>query len=146
MNGGVFRKYLSILFKTMFGVFPPATCWRVVFFMFLIKKKSLCSWGKLGLTQKRIIFMNLSHESFPILVFDGSLSIEIALYWSAKDTIMWLISVLLGIFHDSHHEQYSRRNCLLSIVWKKTRMKILTKFLENLRKRNARKGISQWQR
>ena len=60
MSGEVFRKYLSILFKTIFDVFPWVTWWRVVVFVFLIKKGSLCSWGELRLTWK-----NYFHESFP---------------------------------------------------------------------------------
>ena len=79
LSGGVFRKYLNILFKTRFGVFPPVTCWRVVVFYAFNKKRILCSSREIGLTWKRIIFLNLFHESFPILVFEGSLSIEIAL-------------------------------------------------------------------
>ena len=33
-----------------------------------------------------------------ILVFEESLSVEIALEWLVKDTIMWLILVFLAIF------------------------------------------------
>ena len=39
--GGLFRKYLSILCKTIFGVFPPVTCWRVIVLCVFFKKKSL---------------------------------------------------------------------------------------------------------
>ena len=46
--------------------------------MFLIKKEVLVVEEKSGL-HKRIIFINLFDESFPILVFEESLSIEIAL-------------------------------------------------------------------
>ena len=45
LSGGVLRKYLRILFKTIFGVFPPLTCWRVGFFCIFNKRRSLCSWG-----------------------------------------------------------------------------------------------------
>ena len=38
------------------------------------------------------------HEPFPMLVFEGSLSIEIALKWSVKDTFTWLFMVLLATF------------------------------------------------
>ena len=72
MSGGVFRKYLSILFKTIFGVFPPVTCRRKAFLVFLIKKVFVAEENS-GL-HKRIIFMNLSHESFPILVFEESVN------------------------------------------------------------------------
>ena len=60
MSGGLFRKYLSILCKTIFGVFPPVICWRVVVLCVFNKKRTLCSWGELGLT-----WNNYLHESFP---------------------------------------------------------------------------------
>ena len=44
LSVGVFRKDLSILFKTIFGVFPPVTCWRVVVFYAFNKKRSVSSW------------------------------------------------------------------------------------------------------
>ena len=60
-----------------------------LFFVFLIKTEVVVAVVvvvvevilvvKLGLTKKRIIFLNLFHESFPILIFEGSLSIKIAL-------------------------------------------------------------------
>ena len=37
-------------------------------------------------------------EYFPVLVFEGILSIETALWWLVKDTIMWLMLVLIVIF------------------------------------------------
>ena len=72
--GGLFRKYLSILCKTIFGVFPPVLAGEWLFFVFLIKKEVLVVEENSGL-HKRIIFMNLFHESFPTLVFEESLSI-----------------------------------------------------------------------
>ena len=45
----------------------PAEEW--LFFVFLIKKEVLVVEKNSGL-HKRIIFMNLFHESFPILVFE----------------------------------------------------------------------------
>ena len=36
--GGIFRKYISVLFKTRLGVLPPATCWRVAVFCVFNKK------------------------------------------------------------------------------------------------------------
>ena len=48
------------------------------FCVFNKKKEVFVAEENSGL-HKRIIFMNLFHESFPVLVFEGSLSIEIAL-------------------------------------------------------------------
>ena len=55
---------------------PLAQEWLL--FVFLIKKEVLVVKENSDL-HKIIIFMNLFHESFPILVFEESLSIEIAL-------------------------------------------------------------------
>ena len=95
LSSGTVRKSSSILFKTRSWVvdflesilaFSLRQClvyshqslaeeW--LFFVFLIKKEVLVVEENSGL-HKRIIFMNLFHESFPILVFEESLSIEIA--------------------------------------------------------------------
>ena len=58
MSGWIFRKYLSILFKTRFGVSLPVTGWRVVVFIFafIIKKKEKSLWlGRTRAYIKRII-------------------------------------------------------------------------------------------
>ena len=52
-----------ILFKTRFTVFPSVICWRAAVSCVLIKKANSLELLK-------------NHESFPILVFEGILSIE----------------------------------------------------------------------
>ena len=70
MSGGLFRKYLSIVFKAIFDS-NQSLAQEWLFFAFLIKKEVLVVEKNSGL-HKRIIFMNLFHELFPILVFEKS--------------------------------------------------------------------------
>ena len=64
-----------------------------LFFEFLIRKELFVAEENLGLHKRELLKY---HESFPILVFDVSLSIAIELQWSVKDTIMWLILVFIA--------------------------------------------------
>ena len=80
----------SILFKTIFVVFPPVTCWRMVGFCVNNKKEVFVAEENSGLHKRElfswIFSMNLFHKYFSILVSEGSLS------------IMWLILFMLSIF------------------------------------------------
>ena len=50
LSGGIFTKCPSILFKTIIGVLPPATCRRMFFVCVFNKKGILWGWGELGPT------------------------------------------------------------------------------------------------
>ena len=87
---------LALSLKQDLVYFHQSLAEEWLFFAFLIKKRKVFVAEENSGSHKWEILTYC--ESFPILVFEGSLSIEIVLEWLVKDTIIWLISVLLAIF------------------------------------------------